>query len=465
MCICLYVPVRHPLGCCYLSDMASTEFDHVSVSYVAGRKSPWMVRYYQDNDAVRTFYKTEDKANAEAETIDEILAARCDPKDIHGAIRLIAGTGYKLINVVKAGLEALRQNGAALADPIVKFKVGAQMVIDRAKELKRRPTTISGYESSYLVLNAKLGELCAATITVTDVKAYLATLKGIDGESPAAANTKRHAIRHIKMALACLRITGTLSGLLLPAKDEGPIDFFSAEEAIGMLRAAPDEVKGLLIVAFYAALRPTLLSTLPADCVDVRKRRIKIPAHLAKDKRAHTLIGRFQRQSGEWIKGTLPDEMWPLLEKFPYRPGNWDSIRQFLKRRNKRWVHDGTRRTAATFHDRFYGKESAAALLTHAGEALVYEHYVGDTSPEQADAFFSVKPDDLPHVARTRHPTRFSYPTVEELRQLVECSPIHTLAAKIGCSDNALAKYCRNRGIQPKPRGYWSKLACNTPAG
>lgn len=439
------------------------EFEHVTVTFVSGRKSPWMARYYRNDTPVRSFHKTEDKATKEAAELDKILSAGGDPKDIQAATRIVAGTGYTFCDVAKAGLEALRKTGAALSDPTVKFSVGAQMVIDRAKRQKRRPKTIQGYESAYAILNKTLGDCCAAMITVQDVIDYLAGLKGRNGKSAAKAHTKRNAIRHIKMALKRLKIIGTLADLDLPGIEEGPIDFFSAEEAVGMMRIAPADVKGLLIVGFYAALRPELLSVLPASCVEVAKRRIIIPAHLSKDKKSHTLMGRFQRRSGEWVEGTLPDEMWPLLEKYPFRPGNWESIRRFLKRRNGRWVHDGTRRTAATFHDRFRGKESAAALLTHAGESLVYEHYVGDTTPEQADAFFSVKVDDLRSDTKMGHVTHFSYPPVERLREMVENTPVEVVAATIGCSGKALAKHCLKRGIKTKPRGYWAKLAFAVP--
>jgi hypothetical protein len=52
---------------------------------------------------------------------------------------------------------------------------------------------------------------------------------------------------------------------------------------------------------------------------------------------------------------------------------------------------------------------------------------------------------------------RVDRPTAEELCRLVWTVPTVKLAARFGVSDAAVAKWCREYGVEKPPRGYWAK--------
>ena len=48
-------------------------------------------------------------------------------------------------------------------------------------------------------------------------------------------------------------------------------------------------------------------------------------------------------------------------------------------------------------------------------------------------------------------------PSKEDLTNLIESVPIETIGKQYGVSGNAVRKWCKSYGIQPKPVGYWQK--------
>lgn len=63
-----------------------------------------------------------------------------------------------------------------------------------------------------------------------------------------------------------------------------------------------------------------------------------------------------------------------------------------------------------------------------------------------------------PYVSIPR-PTKITWPTAEELAVMVWQESTSAIAAKLGVSDNAVAKQCKKLGVSKPPRGYWAKLA------
>jgi uncharacterized protein YjcR len=52
---------------------------------------------------------------------------------------------------------------------------------------------------------------------------------------------------------------------------------------------------------------------------------------------------------------------------------------------------------------------------------------------------------------------RVERPSKEDLTKLIESVPIETIGKQYGVSGNAVRKWCKTYGIQPKPVGYWQK--------
>jgi hypothetical protein len=52
---------------------------------------------------------------------------------------------------------------------------------------------------------------------------------------------------------------------------------------------------------------------------------------------------------------------------------------------------------------------------------------------------------------------KITWPSIEEMRALLENLPVSRLAEQLGVSGVAVHKFCKKRGIATKPRGYWEK--------
>ena len=52
-------------------------------------------------------------------------------------------------------------------------------------------------------------------------------------------------------------------------------------------------------------------------------------------------------------------------------------------------------------------------------------------------------------------PTKISWPSVEELRLLVQSKPMATLGKMLGVSGIAVKRHCQKHGIETPARGYW----------
>jgi len=58
-------------------------------------------------------------------------------------------------------------------------------------------------------------------------------------------------------------------------------------------------------------------------------------------------------------------------------------------------------------------------------------------------------------------PHKVPHPTKDELEKLLWEKPTTQIAKDFGVSDNAIAKWAKNLGINKPPRGYWAKIAAN----
>lgn len=69
-----------------------------------------------------------------------------------------------------------------------------------------------------------------------------------------------------------------------------------------------------------------------------------------------------------------------------------------------------------------------------------------------------IRVSNISEQSEILHPKKGNYPSDEELSQLVWTKPLQHLAKDFGISDVALGKYCKSRGIDKPPRGYWASL-------
>lgn len=423
-----------------------------------------MVVYYRGRRPVRTFFSSREQAELRAAELRKVFRTGMNPEDVARAARLAGGTGYAIAALVELGLQSITTTGATTVSPTMTFAEAADAVMQRAITRQRRPATISGYKYAYSLLKRTFGSRCITMITESEVDRFIRSKKDKGGkEGNAKTWTRISAIRLIKTAMRAAGVTNPLPRLIVPVVGPQAVQYFTVAEVRKLLRAAEPDERGALALLLFAALRPTLISRLPANCVDSHARTITIPDHLAKDRVGHTLEGEYRREDGLWRPG-LPAILWVWLEAFPYQPTPWAPLQHRLKKAlGGRWIHDGTRHTGATYYNAIFGKDATKTLLTHETPMMAVRHYIGQASRADSLAFYALDPSDFQGSFPAEWKAKtVNWPPDPELAAWVQREPSTVIAKKLGCSDVAVWKRCRTRGI-PKPGpGAWQRELLNS---
>jgi integrase len=151
----------------------------------------------------------------------------------------------------------------------------------------------------------------------------------------------------------------------------------------------PDAVAYFALGAF-AGLRSSVCARLPVEAIHIKQRGILIPASHAKNKRRVYTDG-------------YPDNLWAWLEwaeknspeGFNLSKRMWDRRRgQVAKKAGVKMPHNALRHSFCTYHVAMEGDAGkTATLLTHRGNvAILYEHYRGNATREEGEAYFGIRP-------------------------------------------------------------------------
>ncbi len=427
--------------------------------------APWGVCYYANGKRVLSFHPTKRAAMERKKELQKLFRSGLDPKEIEQASRLLAGTAISLSSAVGAGIAALaKQFGCNATAPLA---AGGKIVIDRAIKSGADPRTIQNYRSIYRTIDKAFHQRIATTVTNDEVQDFIDKLPdryGVVGK--ASPFTKRRFLTLLQMAFKALGFKRAFADIAYRRDYTREVAFYTPEQVKTMFASTPPNERGLLALAVFAAMRPELLSKLPAECVDVEQRCIVIPAYLAKDRRPHRLEGEWERPDGKIIPG-LPNILWDWLRAYPYHPGNWESLQVRLKRAlGGFWIQDGPRHTGATYYYKCFGESETGKLLTHEGVHLVLEHYVGVTSPKDAAAFYAISPTNVVFKVFSAKNTalKINWPPHARLAQMLLAKTAREVVRELACTEGALLLHCKKFGI-PKPSwGYWAKVRANKPA-
>lgn len=423
------------------------------------RTKHWMVCYYVKRKPVRSFFASEEEAKEHRKSLRQTFKSGAKPEEIAEALLLIGGLGYKLQDVVKAGLATIKSTKATGASPTATFTDGANQAIANAKENNRRQKTIDGYESSFCSRKKAFGPKVIATITETEVRDYLNSLCDRQGRPGMAATaTKVSTLCHITMAMRAVGIENPLPKLKIPKDELKEIQFFTNSEISTILGATRPCERGMVAMAIFAAIRPETLEKLPADCVKITDRIIVIPGNVSKDHKRHVLKGMHTLKK-DWVLPGVPEILWQWLSEYPFEPQAWHPLQKRLRKSlGGKWIHDGLRHTGATNYSALFGIAPTGELLTHGGQSLVLEHYDGGTTREKADKFFEITPSSVlfsPKLPQIDRYPFIQWPPNDELAKLVNEMPSYKVGKLLGCTGPHVKKRCVEQGITTPGRGAW----------
>lgn len=373
------------------------------MKYVVSKRTDhdsYQVTWYEDGKRRRKNFEKKIDADIWAADMQRMADIGASSAEIMAATRLAAGTGYPLDELVRAGLESLR-NTNAKARTDLSFSDAAALVIENAKAAGARKRTVDGYEHVFATLGKQWGGRVASMLTKSEVDEWLKALPDRSGSPGAAtAASKATYLRHIRMAMRCAGVTNPLSGLDF-REGERDVAFFPVGDCAALLKSCPPKALGFVALALFAGIRPESLEILPPECVNVKQKSVRIPAMVSKDGQVHLLESE-----------VLPHVLWKWLRKHPFVPVKWSWLQRRLKKALGYWIQDGLRHTGATYYCALHGVSATARLLTHQGEGLVRKHYAGVASMHDARRFYALKV--LDSAFRTQKPARHDTPRVPD---------------------------------------------------
>lgn len=433
----------------------------ISITKVPGRKSPWMVTFYTNRVPDRKFFKTREDAESHKRFLCQVLPTGLSYQQCVDIMRIALVAKKDPVALCELGAKSLVDSGMVRISPTITFKDAADMLIQRSERKNCRTITINGYRAKNATLNRAFGARIAATIAEEEFEQFISRVPNRKSDTGKVGDFARNGYtRHIKMIYRMLGVPNPFPGLLM-VRISRPVEFMTNDQVRTLFLAAKPHERGLLALAVFAGLRPTLLSKLPADCVDVAAKTIRIPNYLSKDRKDHLLEGETVIDGRIRFHG-LPEVLWEWLRAYPFAPRNWHCLCSRLHRALGGWVQDYTRHTAATNYHALHGMIPTSNLLTHEGVSLLHKHYVGIVTRASAIEFYAITPNAIREIEATKpisptHPP-VNWPSTEELRELVATVPTTVIAKRLGCSDTLVARRCRQLGIQKPGPGHWQKV-------
>ena len=210
-------------------------------------------------------------------------------------------------------------------------------------------------------------------------------------------------------------------GMKIPKIVMGEIGIFTVEETEKLLRSNENidpEVCGLLALGLFAGMRTSAIARVSYDEINFKERGILTPAEKTK------------KQRRNYIEN-LPDNLWAWLERTPKSAFTWCE-RKFKKRReralrragllvnsadvkrlakdnanasgNRRKVssmevatryppHNAMRHSFASYHVAWKRNfQDTALILSHTGTDILFKHYRGNATKEDAERYFNIYP-------------------------------------------------------------------------
>ncbi len=334
-----------------------TKLRTIKIIYKKGRKSPWGARYYAGpTKPVVRFFET--KAEAEAYR-HELLET------------------FRREAIAALEQAAVPAQGHTVTDVVERF-------IKDAAERGLRPASVKGYKSHMRPLGRWFPGRTLGSLTVPELEAYTRRPNW-------ALATQKCAWRHVVCLYSHCGLTPPKKSWDWPVTDEAEPEFFTPAQAQLYLDNAPERIKAAVALGLFAGIRQAEIGKLTEANINRIDKIIRIPASVAKKRRARVL-------------DNLPQNLWDILshwelEKSAHQRAHEVYRADLRATHHFNWISNGPRHSFATFHVAWKGYDGqrhfnlceTADILGHMnGLDLLNRHYRGLASSAQADEYFKI---------------------------------------------------------------------------
>lgn len=232
-------------------------------------------------------------------------------------------------------------------------------------------------------------------LTTKGLQGWLDNLESTDGK-PLSALSKRNQIRIVSAMLDHHRRRGKIADN--PADDvereksrrSGDIDFWTVDEARGLLTAAPAEAKPALATALFCGIRSAELVRLTRKDFDFENWHVAVASQ--KPGTASRRLSTIPENLRKWLRPFEKADTSSLLAPCD-SPDRWAKIvTDICEKSGVRRVENGARHSAITFLVALHGDIPRVAMDCGNSVPTINTHYRGLATKTQAEAFFSIFP-------------------------------------------------------------------------
>ena len=293
------------------------------------------------------------------------------------------GCEIPLIDIVQA---FIIEQGKEEKDPVTLYEAIDFRVMNM-QERCLRPRSVDSTASRLHIFEGTTGASAAyiQNITAEDIQEFLVHF---------APPTRVAYIRELKAFFNfCMKrgycAANPLDGIEPPRIDRGIPEYMSVDDVSRFMQelynGRYNRYYRHAALGFFAGLRPEELRRLRWDDVNMTEGIITIGAEIAKTRQIRHVT----------ISKNLKEWLWfqPCTNPLTYH--NFDHVRRTIcKKLDLKWPHDCMRHTFSTFH---LSMHRDAALTAHElghtqGVDLLYTHYRGLATKEEAKTFWNILP-------------------------------------------------------------------------
>ena len=245
--------------------------------------------------------------------------------------------------------------------------------------------------------SSRFGERRPSEITPDELKQWAADMKKIAGLS---AQSRCHYLSKASQfyiwAIAnkyCSENPLIVVGR--PKVVTGEIEFFDFNQCRRILELAPKYgLYHYAVLGLFPGVRPTELRRLLGEYIRLDRRLVILNASATKKTRRRIVEIPAEDTFGDCLFAWLSARQIPERVFLGSQTTFTRRFRDLRDALGFKWIQDGLRHTAATFHYAFYGDASkTAALLGEKDAAVLHQHYRGLASRAEADQFYALRPE------------------------------------------------------------------------
>lgn len=332
----------------------------------------------------------------------QMVLSPLNQQQLDSAVRAydLLGDTYSLDEAVEYFLENHRP-----PDFQINLKDGIKLYRDERERDGVRDRTIKQTNSVLSMFTVEADNCMVHKVTPQKIESFLRGLRAKDGKSPAKRktwNNYRNDLNHFfrwcstkdKATNRPWTFTNPVESVRYfkakqIAEQRDDVVTTEVEDVVRMFSTLMRWRDGVLVkpyaLAFFAGIRPDgelrKLAPLAKKLINLRTRRISIPAHVSKTSTARMV--NISENLAVWLKA---------YSDKPIIPTNWDRL-------NKRFrahfglTHDETRHSFVSYYVAKHRSVGDAALQAGNSESVVHEHYLDLRTMEEGTEFFGITPD------------------------------------------------------------------------